>query len=212
MTNCAAAPGDCVAGVVQATYSSHAEDVSAAGCRFIRFPGGCYVEGDTLAHAFRWKTAVGLSGQRRGHWNLWGYWSTDGRGNVIELPECGHQLAYAPALQRRLFQSSSTCLQGLGRQLSGARSAGCSVICLSSSTQSAAGLGLFEYMQLAEELGAEPVWVINNGVAHADSVPATDIQPWVQVGAVAAACNAAALAASGLRLSAVAIQSCQTAV
>ena len=44
----------------------------AAGCRFIRFPGGCYVEGDTLAHAFRWKTAVGLSAERRGHWNLWG--------------------------------------------------------------------------------------------------------------------------------------------
>lgn len=31
------------------------------------------------------------------------------------------------------------------------------------------GLGLFEYMLLAEELGAEPVWVINNGVAHGDS-------------------------------------------
>ena len=31
------------------------------------------------------------------------------------------------------------------------------------------GLGLFEYMQLAEELKTEPVWVINNGVAHADS-------------------------------------------
>ncbi len=31
------------------------------------------------------------------------------------------------------------------------------------------GLGLFEYMMLAEELGAEPVWVINNGVAHSDS-------------------------------------------
>ena len=31
------------------------------------------------------------------------------------------------------------------------------------------GLGLFEYMQLAEELNTEPVWVINNGVAHADS-------------------------------------------
>lgn len=45
----------------------------------------------------------------------------------------------------------------------------------------ATGLGLYEYMQLAEELGAEPVWVINNGVAHADSVPTADIQPWVQV-------------------------------
>lgn len=36
-------------------------------------------------------------------------------------------------------------------------------------------------MQLAEELRAEPVWVINNGVAHADSVPTANIQPWVQV-------------------------------
>ena len=31
------------------------------------------------------------------------------------------------------------------------------------------GLGLFEYMLLAEELGAEPIWVVNNGVAHGDS-------------------------------------------
>lgn len=45
----------------------------------------------------------------------------------------------------------------------------------------ATGLGLYEYMQLAEAVGAEPVWVINNGVAHADSVPTSDIQPWVQV-------------------------------
>ena len=44
----------------------------------------------------------------------------------------------------------------------------------------AAGLGLFEYMQLAEELGAEPVWVVNNGVSHTESVPAGLIQPWVQ--------------------------------
>lgn len=31
------------------------------------------------------------------------------------------------------------------------------------------GLGLFEYMLLVEELQTEPVWVINNGVAHGDS-------------------------------------------
>ena len=43
-----------------------------------------------------------------------------------------------------------------------------------------AGLGLFEYMQLAEELGAEPVWVVNNGVSHEESVPAGRIQSWVQ--------------------------------
>ncbi len=33
------------------------------------------------------------------------------------------------------------------------------------------GLGLFEYMLLAEQLKTEPIWVINNGVAHADSEP-----------------------------------------
>ena len=42
------------------------------------------------------------------------------------------------------------------------------------------GLGLFEYMQLAEDLGAEPVWVVNNGVSHEESVPAGRIQSWVQ--------------------------------
>lgn len=86
---------------------------------FLRFPGGCYVEGDWLRNAFRWKHSVGRIEERPGHYNLWGYWSTD-------------------------------------------------------------GLGLFEYMLLAEELGAEPVWVINNGVAHGDSVQGSDIWPWVQ--------------------------------
>lgn len=36
------------------------------------------------------------------------------------------------------------------------------------------GLGLFEYMLLAEELNTEPVWVINNGVAHFESEWATE--------------------------------------
>ena len=30
-----------------------------------------------------------------------------------------------------------------------------------------AGLGLYEYMLLSEELGAEPIWVINNGIRRA---------------------------------------------
>ena len=35
-------------------------------------------------------------------------------------------------------------------------------------------------MQLAEDLGAEPVWVVNNGVSHEESVPAGHIESWVQ--------------------------------
>ena len=50
-----------------------------AGSRFLRFPGGCYVEGVTLANAFYWKPSVGPIDQRPGHWNgMWQYWSTDG--------------------------------------------------------------------------------------------------------------------------------------
>ena len=56
---------------------------------------------------------------RPGHYNLWGYWSTD-------------------------------------------------------------GLGLFEYMTLAEELEAEAVWVVNTGVAHGDSVPTSHVLSLVQ--------------------------------
>ena len=42
-------------------------------------------------------------------------------------------------------------------------------------------MGVFEYFQLAEALGAEPLWVINNGIAHEDQVPASQIWPLVQV-------------------------------
>lgn len=47
---------------------------------FVRFPGGCYVEGPALADAFRWKKTIGDIAERPGHWNLWGYYSNDGLG------------------------------------------------------------------------------------------------------------------------------------
>ncbi|KAL9243266.1 hypothetical protein vseg_017174 [Gypsophila vaccaria] len=87
---------------------------------FLRFPGGCYVEGNTLANAYRWKETVGPWEERRGHLNdVWHYWSDD-------------------------------------------------------------GLGYLEYLQLAEDLGAEPVWVINNGFAHVDAVHPSLIKAFVQ--------------------------------
>jgi alpha-L-arabinofuranosidase len=72
---------------------------------FVRFPGGCYVEGDRLANAFRWKKSIGDPAERPGHWNLWGYRSCD-------------------------------------------------------------GLGYHEYLQMCEDLGAEPLLVINCGMSH----------------------------------------------
>jgi len=86
---------------------------------FNRFPGGCFVEGDILANAFRWKTTLGDIAERPGHHNLWGYRSTD-------------------------------------------------------------GLGYHEYLQMCEDIGAEPLFVINCGMAHGGNVPMDQLQPWVQ--------------------------------
>ncbi|MGA2031617.1 MAG: alpha-L-arabinofuranosidase C-terminal domain-containing protein [Thermoguttaceae bacterium] len=85
---------------------------------FVRFPGGCYVEGNKLANAFRWKDSIGDIAERPGHWNLWGYRSND-------------------------------------------------------------GLGYHEYLQMCEDLGAEPLLVINCGMAHEDSVPMAKMDEWV---------------------------------
>ncbi|CAK8542970.1 unnamed protein product [Lathyrus sativus] len=46
-----------------------------------RFPGGCFVEGDFLKYAFRWKNTVGAWEERPGHYNdIWKYWTDDGFG------------------------------------------------------------------------------------------------------------------------------------
>ena len=48
---------------------------------FFRFPGGNYIESDTVTNAVRWKKSIGNIAQRPGHMNdAWGYWSTDGFG------------------------------------------------------------------------------------------------------------------------------------
>ena len=72
----------------RATYKNRANGlrpdlagaVAAMKPGFFRFPGGCFVEGDKLANAFRWKKSLGDVSERPGHWNLWGYTSTDGLG------------------------------------------------------------------------------------------------------------------------------------
>jgi alpha-N-arabinofuranosidase len=47
---------------------------------FLRFPGGNYLEGDTLKKRFDWKKTLGPISQRPGHAGPWGYRSTDGLG------------------------------------------------------------------------------------------------------------------------------------
>ncbi|PWV92103.1 alpha-L-arabinofuranosidase [Paenibacillus cellulosilyticus] len=47
---------------------------------FLRFPGGCFIEGATQEDAYYWKETIGPVEERPGHNNLWGYRTTDGLG------------------------------------------------------------------------------------------------------------------------------------
>ncbi|KAF3771789.1 Alpha-L-arabinofuranosidase 1 [Nymphaea thermarum] len=53
--------------------------------QFVRFPGGCYVEGEWMRNAFHWKDTIGPWEERPGHFgDVWGYWTDDGLG-YLEL-------------------------------------------------------------------------------------------------------------------------------
>ena len=88
--------------------------------KFMRFPGGCFVEGqESPDNAFRWERTIGPIEEREGHWNVnWGYRTTD-------------------------------------------------------------GIGFHEYLQLAEDLGAKPLYVVNVGLWHGGMTPVDSIQPWI---------------------------------
>jgi alpha-L-arabinofuranosidase len=42
------------------------------------------------------------------------------------------------------------------------------------------GLGFHEYLQLAEDMGAEPLYVAHVGMAEKDFVPLNQLEPWIQ--------------------------------
>lgn len=100
---------------------------------FIRFPGGCIVEGMDLANRYQWKKTIGPVENRQLIMNRW---------NV----EFGHR----PAPD--YFQTF--------------------------------GLGFFEYFQLAEDLGAQALPILNCGMAcqynTAELVPLEDLGPYIQ--------------------------------
>lgn len=56
--------------------------------KFLRFPGGNYVEGNTITERFDWKKTIGSLDQRPGHQAPWGYRSTDGMGLLEFLLWC----------------------------------------------------------------------------------------------------------------------------
>jgi alpha-N-arabinofuranosidase len=65
--------------------------------RFLRLPGGNYLEGDYLNTRFDWKQTIGDISHRPGHPSPWGYWSTDGLG-LLEYLEWCEDLRMEPLL------------------------------------------------------------------------------------------------------------------
>jgi alpha-N-arabinofuranosidase len=100
---------------------------------FIRFPGGCIVEGMDLANRYQWKKTIGPIEDRQLIMNRW---------NV--------EFAHRPAPD--YFQTF--------------------------------GLGFFEYFQLAEDIGAAALPILNCGMAcqynTAELVPIEQLGPYIQ--------------------------------
>jgi alpha-L-arabinofuranosidase len=86
---------------------------------FNRFPGGCWVEGDTMQEAYRWKQTIGDPSERRTQHNIWAYEATH-------------------------------------------------------------GVGYHEYLVMCEDLGCEPLFVINCGMSHKENVPLDKMDEFVQ--------------------------------
>ncbi len=100
---------------------------------FLRFPGGCIVEGRTLEKRYQWKKTVGAVEDREMLVNRWN-------------TEFSHKLT------PDYFQSF--------------------------------GLGFFEYFQLSEDLGAEPLPILSCGIAcqynTGELAPMESLDPYVQ--------------------------------
>jgi alpha-L-arabinofuranosidase len=102
-----------------ATWKGHglrrdlAEMIAALRPAFVRFPGGCFVEGLDLANAPRWKDSIGEQVQRRAIPNRWGYqisgafgvyeflqWCEDLRAEPIYVINCGMGHGYTVPMDR----------------------------------------------------------------------------------------------------------------
>ena len=91
--------------------------------RFMRFPGGCYIEGQYAngeRNRFEWKKTIGPIEERPGHWNInWNYRSSD-------------------------------------------------------------AFGYYEMLQLSEDLGAAPLFVVNVGLGHGWYQDIDDLDDFIQ--------------------------------
>ncbi len=66
-------PSDAVLGVFRRDLVKLMQDMKPG---FLRFPGGCVVEGNSLANRYLWKESVGQPECRRHNWNRWAVHAT----------------------------------------------------------------------------------------------------------------------------------------
>jgi len=65
--------------------------------KFLRFPGGNFLEGPLITDAFPWKTTLGPLENRPGHRGSWGYRPSDGMG-LLEFLEWAEDMGAEPLL------------------------------------------------------------------------------------------------------------------
>lgn len=73
------------------------ERMAAMHPKFLRLPGGNYLEGMTVGDRFDWKKTIGPLVDRAGHQGPWFYWSSDGLG-LLEFLEWCEDLKVEPVL------------------------------------------------------------------------------------------------------------------
>ena len=73
------------------------EKLAAMQPKFLRFPGGNYLEGDHIAERFDWKRTIGPWVHRPTHMSPWHYRSSDGMG-LLEFLEWCEDLKMQPVL------------------------------------------------------------------------------------------------------------------
>lgn len=73
------------------------ERMEAMHPKFLRLPGGNYLEGNSIADWYDWKKTIGPVVDRPGHNSPWFYWSSDGLG-LLEFLEWCEDLKVEPVL------------------------------------------------------------------------------------------------------------------
>ncbi len=83
-------PGDAVAGIFRKDLFEALKNLNPG---FLRFPGGCIVEGTSIARRYRWKDTVGDLKDRKINTNLWA--SSGGNTSIAwEMPDSHYMQSY----------------------------------------------------------------------------------------------------------------------